>query len=556
MADEPKTPEKLTPEEIAQRKAALEEFTQQREALEKEADDIIKEVEFNPVKNLRHATFALTKEESQELARAQEIYFKTLRRFSNISDEDARNVAVINEIRQTVSNALKSGAVDLEKLNAIYERAIKEHLYWSILLSEIVIGSKSKGQPNADIYTIVSNFAPIDRKEIRMERGATQEVFDEQIAQLNIPDDVAFISDEDLYFLFTVPSLYKDTLDTPALEQKPPARPAFPNVGTFGIMNDKLNHIMRAVFPTIPADGQLTAILDPIIQGKKGKAPIMIYVSLTYEGENMKLSKDIRGFDLDVISAVATAYYYWNLYYPGTEFCITPQQIWRLINGTQDASRKPSAAQIRRVRDSMDKMRFTRIFMDISEEIESLNLSIEDDRVVKGIIDTTFLKADGVILTTESGKEYFAYKIEAEPILYTYNKAKNHVLFCDLRLLDTSSKTGNEGYTVEIRSYLLQQIQQMKSGRKRDSHRILYETLYKANGIPTPEERISRDNTRKEKVGTKKTDNTYQSNIRKEAKKDREKINALLDAFKEKGFIKGYTMAKKGNTYIGVDIDL
>ena len=114
-------------------------------------------------------------------------------------------------------------------------------------------------------------------------------------------------------------------------------------------------------------------------------------------------------------------------------------------------------------------------------------------------------------------------------------------------LLDTSDSTGNEGNTIEFRNYLLQQIGLMYEGQRNNS-RILYSTLYRDTGTQPPEERLSPANY--------STETAYKRNIRKEAQRDRDKISALLDAWKAKDWIKGYKLVKKGQAYIGVDITL
>lgn len=325
-------------------------------------------------------------------------------------------------------------------------------------------------------------------------------------------------------------------------------RKPLPPIETYGLMNDKVSHqLIAGDFTQQETNGQLSFWAGVRQSALTSKTPVVVTMALTFEGENTKLSKRMSAFDNAVHNAIATAFYYHKRNENGKPFYITPQEIWRLMNGTQDASKNPSAGQVKKVCDSMDKMRFTRLYMDISEEVKAYNLTFEDKRLKTGTIDTYLLKSDKVSFTTEKGKELIGYRVDAEPILYTYNAAKDHILFVPFELLGTSQTTGNEGSTIEIRNYLLQQIQLMYNGQ-RNSRRILYETLYSATGLETPETRIDRSKYNSE--------NAYKSNLRKAAGNDRDKVAAILEAWKAKGYIKGFTPVKKGNSIIGVDIAL
>lgn len=318
-------------------------------------------------------------------------------------------------------------------------------------------------------------------------------------------------------------------------------------IETYGLLNDKVNNqlISGDIF-TQETNGQLQ-IAFRTNQAAKGKPQVIVSTGLTFTGTQTRFTKRMSAFDNAVYNAISTAFYYHKRESSGRKFYITPQEIWRLMNGTQDASKNPSAAQVKKVCDSMDKMRFARLYMDISEEVQTFKIHFEDDRIEKGVIDTYLLKSDKVSFTTEKGKEIIGYRVDAEPILYTYNAAKDHVLFVPFDLLDTSQTTGNEGSTIEIRNYLLQQIQLMYNGQ-RNSRRILYETLYSATGLETPENRL--------KPETYKDENAYKRNVRKEAQKDRDKVAAILKAWKAKGYIKDFAPVQKGRAFIGVDVEL
>jgi DNA-binding MarR family transcriptional regulator len=160
-----------------------------------------------------------------------------------------------------------------------------------------------------------------------------------------------------------------------------------------------------------------------------------------------------------------------------------------------------------------------------------------------------------VEFTTDKGNTVQGYRISEEPILYTYNKAKKHLLYIPFEMLDTSGYTSDSENVAEFKGYLMQQIQLMKNaleeekenknkkGKKgrffKRSNIILLDTIYKDTGIQTPEERITGKEYKSETI--------RQREIRRFRQVDRQKIEGLLDAWKAKGWINGYTVLNDKN---------
>lgn len=65
------------------------------------------------------------------------------------------------------------------------------------------------------------------------------------------------------------------------------------------------------------------------------------------------------------------------------------------MNGRGGEAR-PGNKQVERIKYSLDKMRVTLCYMDISEELDTRYITLEDDRLVSGNIETYLLKADKV----------------------------------------------------------------------------------------------------------------------------------------------------------------
>lgn len=319
------------------------------------------------------------------------------------------------------------------------------------------------------------------------------------------------------------------------------------DITTYGLMNDKASAqlIQDGEIFQAKADGQMV-LRWAVNQAPQRKEAVPVYMALTYEGSDYKVTKKLSDYDKRVYEAVGTRFYYWQQDNPQKPLYITPREIWRTMNGksSRDGKAKPSDKQIKRICDSLDKMRFTRFYMDISAEIEAFNLSIDDERITGGRIETYVLNSSKVEFTTDKGNTVQGYRIGEEPILYTYNKAKQHILYVPYEMLDTSSYTSDSENVTEFKGYLLQQIQLMKNAaeggkRFKRSNTILLETIYRDTGILPPEERAEST--------AFTSDSARLTYIRKTRKADRQKIEGLLDAWKAKGWINGYTILNANN---------
>lgn len=322
-------------------------------------------------------------------------------------------------------------------------------------------------------------------------------------------------------------------------------RQALPPVNTFGLMNDKTStQLITSDAFTQEINGQLRLAWGTDQKPGEENAPIT-YIALSFDNtdSNTKISKRMTAFDNAVYNAVSTLFYYWRQK-NGKPMYITPQEVWRTMNGKKGDAR-PGERQVKRIKTSLDKMRKTMCYIDFSQEVRAHYIVVDDQRLISGIIETYLLKADRVSFTTEKGRVVEGYRITDEPILYTYNRAKNHVLWFDYDLLDTSQKTSDSENVVEFRNYLLSHIQNMKYGKF--GNRVLIDTIYEKTGITRPADRISRD---------KYTEKSYKSKISQERKKDLAKIEGILKSWVSKKWIMDYKTVKKGASVIAIDVIL
>ncbi len=315
----------------------------------------------------------------------------------------------------------------------------------------------------------------------------------------------------------------------------------------YGLMNDKVDRILLNTAPDVrDLSGQIS-LQWVINQAGSSRAPVPVYIALTDEGNQLKTSRKITGADDAVFTTVANMIYSAQQHGIAAPYNFTPEDIWRTMHGYSGTNRRVSDNQKKEIENSLDKMRFTRLYMDISQEIQAYHLAIKDNRLIGGTFDGYYLPAEKLTFLNEKGRRLSGYQFYKMPFLQTYNAAKGNIVLVDYSLLDTSDTTGDEGNTAQFRLYLLREIALMYNGF-RNSNRILYDTIYQAAAIPSPEESTQRSDY--------KTEESYNAVIRRKAKDDRDKIAALLESWKKKKYILDYTPVKKGRAFVGIDIKL
>ena len=292
---------------------------------------------------------------------------------------------------------------------------------------------------------------------------------------------------------------------------------------TYSILNSKVVNQYSSIEDRLLAsdpDGQLSFLPEiiPVRQSPKNTKVVNTIVGLSYNGDlSQKLSR-ITGYDKAVLNAICSAYQAGNK-------AMTISDIFRVMNG--NTKKDPTEKQKGKIRMSINKLGSTIIHLDISEEISAKYITIDDSRVVKGVIDDALLHCTGGIFKTEKGVEVYAISILKEPILMTYSKAKGQIVSFPTYLLDTKSVSATDDI-IAIKEYLLQQITLLKNGL-RDSNVILYNSIYESCRIEDAKSKVV-------------------------AKRRRDSIDKLLEEWKCMGYITGHANKKKGKSFVGVSI--
>ena len=158
--------------------------------------------------------------------------------------------------------------------------------------------------------------------------------------------------------------------------------------GTYHIPNNKLANEITKDFID---EGKQTLK----VSSNRSKKEILTYCTLSYEGDNFQIKgkQNFTPYDREVYNAVT------SLFVAGNEI-ITPATVYRALNGMTETE-TPSPQQKGSITKSLDKMRFTRLIVDCSEELRDRKASLDGEQITACKIDTYLLNAD--ILTVKAG---------------------------------------------------------------------------------------------------------------------------------------------------------
>ena len=308
------------------------------------------------------------------------------------------------------------------------------------------------------------------------------------------------------------------------------------NLKNYGFQHDKLSRYMVKTKPTVTKGVSAWAVdKSPKIKG----STVPVYAHVSYVNDKKKLPGNISAFDISLINAIGTLWHNSPKRARGVNMSVG--EIFRAMHGITDTRKSPTKAQSDEICEAIERLMYSKFNLDFSHEIEAYGLKIDDERIIQGKVETNMLHAYALKVKTVKGRFIEMYKILDEPILYTYSRLLNHLIIVPYELLDVSDQTRFEGNTLEIRDYLICEIDSMYntiSGRTagRFSNVIKFQTMYETIGIKSPEDRISPENYKSRVIYTKA--------LSREKKKERDKVAAILESLKKKAFIRGYEINK------------
>lgn len=264
--------------------------------------------------------------------------------------------------------------------------------------------------------------------------------------------------------------------------------------------------------------------IELIVSNKRSKKEVTTKVMLAYDDKNIQLSgrEKYTPYDREVYDGVVTLY-------EAENSIITAAMVYRAMNGlTENEKVSPQATEA--VKKSLDKSRFIRANIDYTEEAKLYNKDIE-----KTIYEGYLLAAEKITVKI-SGNEQEAYKLLRKPILYEYAQISGQIITVSAKLLQTKEAVRSTDEVIVIRGYLLRQIEWIKNENANRSENITYKGIYEELDI----------------LRTTYDETAY----KKKTAKIRGHVKAILDEWKEQGYIQSYEEYKEGNTFKGMTISV
>lgn len=226
---------------------------------------------------------------------------------------------------------------------------------------------------------------------------------------------------------------------------------------------------------------------------------INVFYSIDFdelEKDGIKITKKLMPFDKRVYIAISALYNAGNAY-------ITLTQIYYAMGNTG----KPSANQLEKINESVNKMRGANIVIDNIQETEQYNYLRFN---YKGYL----LPAEITTATINGQLSESAIRILREPPMMTFAKQRKQITTITVKVLQSPISKTDANLLID--DYLIERISRAK--RSGQSCKILYETIYENTQITTT----------------------------KQKQRAPEKIKTYLEHYKACGLIADYRLSKDG----------
>lgn len=207
----------------------------------------------------------------------------------------------------------------------------------------------------------------------------------------------------------------------------------------------------------------------------RGEAPIYTVLSLTYEGDDVSVSKPMTAYDQSVHNALAT------LWKAGDRL-VTTAQIFQVMSG---AHGKPSPTSLDNVEKSTDKQRFTSAKIDYSAELRGRTVEIDGEKftIDQCRPETYVLNADKIPMRSTKGNPVVGYRLNRAPIFYEHDVVIGQITSYPQALLEATAKAVSSTPTnITLRDYLIGRISRMRNPHSKTARNIVYDTAFKHIG--------------------------------------------------------------------------
>ena len=235
-------------------------------------------------------------------------------------------------------------------------------------------------------------------------------------------------------------------------------------------------------------------------------------------GVTVKSEQRLTPYDREVHNAVSTLCVAGNKY-------ITPQMIYQVLSGNKKDVKMTAKAR-EEILGSIDKMRFTEILIDSSQEARA---GWVKEATYKGAL----IPSESVRIVTLNGQEVKeCIHLFRTPPLYDYANDKNQIDRINIKMLNVP--VSNTPENIELKGYLLRRIISAKNEKSHIKPIIRYDTLYKYLGLEGSNENV----------------------LRNKKKDIRDRTKEILKFWVAEGFIQGYEEEKEGKAIMKVRINL
>lgn len=281
-------------------------------------------------------------------------------------------------------------------------------------------------------------------------------------------------------------------------------------------------------------------ILD--VGSKNSDKKIYTNCIISFDNNKANLSKQISRYDTLVYNAIATYADYCD-----TDRLITLENIYRIMVGDKGNS-SPSKEHLKRIKESIDKMRVCLVKIDCTDEVKAYKKTnmTNDNKSLQTNIDgkfyyDTYLLAGSWVSAVINGNEVNALHLMEIPVMLSYAKISGQVLNIPSYLLDTKHILSNTEKNLIIKDCLLRRIAGMKNENGLTQKTISLHS-YQKNGKHV--QGLYEQVTQNPELNRKETEI-----IRKVTAK-------YLDYWKECNYIKDYKFEKNGRTVSSIKIDI
>ena len=272
--------------------------------------------------------------------------------------------------------------------------------------------------------------------------------------------------------------------------------------------------------PKAPMDGKTLALrMEP----KGAPVPVTTKFSLTYKGVDIKSRQQFNSIDQEVYDAIVSIYINGYTMYPGEPVVFTAKNVWTTMTGKDSSTTKITESQLLMIEESIDKLAYSQLDIDLSEEIENF----------KYPFDLSDAKLSGNMLNVEklkfriSGSTVRGYRLLSKPILLSYAQPKKQIASIPMEVLNTPVNKGRR--ILMLQGYLLRRIIAMKGSGKL-SRTILYDTIYKT---------LNEENEDRRRKGEL-----------------RKYVDEILNYWVDIHYIEGYQEIRRGRKVHGLVIEL